>query len=133
MSTLIRVALLGCALAAVPANAAEWTPSAWVDEDTVELRTTAPGEEPYWFKVWLVVIDDQVYVRLGSRAANRIEENQTAPVIGVRLAGQEFDRVKGVPAPEKAEAVAEAIGDKYWSDIFIRLVPHPLTLRLEPE
>jgi hypothetical protein len=115
------------------AGAEGWSPSQWAGEDTLELRTTAEGESPYWFPVWLVVIDDQLYVRLGSRAAKRVEENTAAPIVGVRIAGQEFDRVKGVSAPEKADQVAAAIGDKYWSDLFVRLIPHPLTLRLVPE
>src|SRR5262244_3799102 len=122
-------------LAAVSARAASWTPRDWKDANTIELRTTAPGDSPHWFPVWLVVVDDQVYVRLGSRAAGRIERNTTAPYVGVRVAGQEFPRVKGVPAPEKTEGVAHAMADKYWSDVLVRHFNHPLTLRLvsEPE
>ena len=113
--------------------AAEWKPPAWSDASTIELRTTAPGESEHWFPVWLVVIDDQVYVRLGPRAAARIEKNQTAPFVGVRIAGQQFERVRGVPAPDYAERVGKAMGAKYWSDIVIRHFSHPLTLRLVPE
>lgn len=113
-------------------GAATWQPAAWADEDTIELRTQAPGEEPYWFPVWLVVVDDQVYVRLGSRAADRVETSITKPVLGVRIAGQEFPAVNGIPAPESAEKVNAMMADKYWSDLGIRLLPHPLTLRLEP-
>jgi hypothetical protein len=120
-------------IAAVPARAAGWTPSAYANETTLELKTVAAGEGEHWFKVWLVVIDDQVYVRLGSRAVGRIERNTTAPYVGVRVAGQEFPRVKGVPAPEKAERVAQAMADKYWSDVLVRHFSHPLTLRLVPE
>jgi hypothetical protein len=118
--------------AASQSTAAAWQPAAWASEDTLELRTQAPGEEPYWFPVWLVVIDDQVYVRLGSRAADRVEANTTKPILGVRIAGAEFPSVKGVPAPESAEKVNAMMADKYWSDLGIRLLPHPLTLRLEP-
>ena len=92
-----------------------------------------PGEGEHWFKVWLVVIDGQVYVRLGSRAAERVESNTTAPVLGVEVAGQRFDRVRGVPAPEYADRVAKAMAEKYTSDIFVHLFSHPLTLRLVPE
>ena len=119
-------------LVATRAEAATWQPSAWVDEDTLEIRTQAPDEEPYWFPVWLVVIDDQVYVRLGSRAAGRVEANTTKPILGVRVGGAEFPSVNGVPAPEMAEKVNAMMADKYWSDLAIRLFPHPLTLRLEP-
>jgi hypothetical protein len=131
---MIRLAVASFAVTlALPAAAAEWTPHAWADANTVELRTTNPGEADHWFPVWVVVLDDQVYVRLGSRAAGRIEKNTTAPIIGVRIAGQQFDRVKGVPAPEAVERVAKAMGEKYWSDVLVRYANHPLTLRLVPE
>ena len=110
-----------------------WTPDAWKTQDTLELQSIASEEGEYWFPVWLVVLDDQVYVRLGTRAADRVEKSTTNPYMGVRIAGQQFDRVKGTPAPEKAEEVATAMGDKYWSDLFIRYFNHPLTLRLTPE
>lgn len=121
------------AAAATVRSASGWEPASWADEDTVELRTTKEGEEPHWFKVWVAVVDDQLYVRLGSRAVERIEQNTTKPVVGVRIAGQEFERVLGEPAPEMAERVAATIADKYWSDVLIRHAAHPLTLRLVPE
>jgi hypothetical protein len=120
-------------LAAASADAATWQPEAWAEEDTVELRTQARGEDPHWFPVWLVVIDGQMYVRLGSRATERVESSVTKPILGVRIAGEEFPAVRGVPAPEAAEKVNAMMADKYWSDIGIRLFSHPLTLRLEPE
>jgi hypothetical protein len=132
MRTLAVLAALGTSLAA-GADAADWTPSAWRAESTLELRTVAPGEGEHWFPVWLVVLDDQVYVRLGSRALGRIERNQTAPFVGVRIGGRQFDRVRGEPVPDAAPRVAAAIAEKYWSDVVIRHFPHPLTLRLVPE
>jgi hypothetical protein len=133
---LILVAVL-LAPAASDAPAADlasaWTPDAWKTQDTLELQTTVPEEGDYWFPVWLVVLDEQVYVRLGTRAADRVEKSTTKPFMGVRIAGQQFDRVKAIPAPDKAEAVATAMGEKYWSDVFIRYFDHPLTLRLTPE
>lgn len=124
------LALVAVARADTPASA--WDPTRWSEEDTVELRTTAPGEEPHWFKVWLVVLDGRLYVRLGGRAAGRFESNVTRPVIGVRIAGLEFERVTGTPAPDMVGQVADAMADKYWSDVFVRFVDHPLTLRLAP-
>ena len=129
---LAAVALALAATLAAAATTPTWEPTAWVDENTIELRTTAPGEKPHWFKVWFVVLDGQLYVRLGSRATDRIESNETRPVIGVRIAGHEFPSVTGVPAPEMAERVAQAMADKHWSDVFVRWVDHPLTLRLAP-
>lgn len=126
--------LCGASLvAAAPADAPAWNPTAWLDESTIELRTTAPGEEPHWFKVWLVVLDGQLYVRLGSRAAGRFESNQTRPVLAVRIAGQEFPAVTGIAVPDMAAQVGTAMADKYWSDILVRWVDHPLTLRLSPK
>src|SRR4051794_28001448 len=139
MTDLARIAasclcaiLLGAATAAADPAPAAWNPNAWLDESTIELRTTAPGEEPHWFKVWFVVLDGQLYVRLGSRAAGRFASNTTSPVIAVRIAGQEFPAVTGVAAPELAAQVGAAMADKYWSDVFVRWVDHPLTLRLSP-
>ncbi|MGE0683144.1 MAG: hypothetical protein AB7P69_19870 [Candidatus Binatia bacterium] len=114
-------------------NAAEWNPQAFAQEETLSMRTIGPEEGEYWFPVWLVVIDDQVYVRLGSRAAERVQKNKTAPQLTVKIADQQFDPVKGEEAPEMADAVAAAMAEKYWSDMFIRFFPHPLTLRLIPE
>jgi hypothetical protein len=125
------VALAGLARASAPT--AQWTPRAWADEDTLELRTEVPDEGEHWFPVWLVVIDDQVYVRLGTRAAERVQRSRTAPDVGLRVGGGEFAAVRGVPAPEMAGPVAEAMADKYWTDFLVRHFDHPLTLRLEPE
>lgn len=115
------------------AFAAQWNPGAFAKEDTLKLRTVGPTEGEYWFPVWLVVIDGQVYVRLGTRAADRVQANTTAPYLGVEVAGQRFDRVRGVPAPEEAGRVAKAMADKYTSDILVHFFSHPLTLRLVPE
>ena len=138
LATCLVTSILGVVLAAAtPAAATEsppaWNPTAWQAEDTVELRTQAPGEEEHWFKVWFVVLDGQLYVRLGGRASKRFEDNTTRPLIAVRIAGEEFARVTGVPVPELADRVAAAMADKHWSDVFVRWIDHPLTLRLTPE
>ena len=133
----MRIAvLLGLAAGGLlPASgrAADWTPSAWADLSTLELRTTAVGEAAHWSPLWLVVVDDQLYVRLGSRAAGRVDGNTTTPIVGVRIAGRQFDRVRGEPAPEMAGHVAGAMAGKYWFDLLVRHVDHPLTLRLLAE
>ncbi len=112
--------------------AAEWQPESYGQEDTLSLRTVCADEGEYWSPVWLVVLDKQVYVRLGSRAVGRIECNTSKPLLGVEVGGQRFDKIEGVPAPEMAAAVADAMAGKYTSDLFIRFFPHPLTLRLVP-
>ena len=133
----MRIAvLLGLAAGTLlPASgrAADWTPPAWAGVSTLELRTTAAGEAAHWSPLWLVVVDDQLYVRLGSRAAGRVDRNTTTPIVGVRIAGRQFDRVRGEPVPEMAGRVAEAMAAKYWFDLLVRHVDHPLTLRLVAE
>jgi hypothetical protein len=62
-----------------------------------------------------------------------VERNVNKPYLGLRIAGQEFPRVRGEPAPEMAGRVAAEIKEKYWSDVFIRFFSHPLTLRLVRE
>ena len=128
--TLAALAVLGLV---ARATAADWRPAAHANDNTVMLRTQAPGTEPHWFPVWLAVVDDQVYVRLGSRAAWRIDQNVTKPYLAVRVGNDEFDHVKGEPAPEMAARVAEGMRQKYWTDILVRYANHPLTLRLVPE
>ena len=80
--------------------------------------------------MWVVAVDDQLYVRLGRRAATRFEKNTTAPFVKVRISGHEFDHVRAEPAPEMAERVAAAMAAKYWSDLLIRFARHQLTVRL---
>ena len=118
------------ALAAPPTG---WTPAAWVEEDTLDLTTDRPDEGAYTFPVWLVVVDDQVYVRLGGRAADRVQKGRSAPYVGVKVGNARFDKVRCEPAPEQVSRVADAMGEKYTSDLLIRHFAHPLTCRLVPE
>ena len=115
-AVLAAVTLAVCVRSATAAEEPHWTPGLWVDEDTVELRTQRSGEEPHWFKVWVAVIDDQLYVRLGRRASERIEHNTTAPEVAVRIAGEEFDHVRVENAPQMADCSAK------WARIFSLVV-----------
>jgi hypothetical protein len=132
---MLRPLLLAVLLLSAPSavRAADWTPNAWADQSTIDLTTLGQSEGPHTFPVWLVVIDGQVYVRLGSRAADRFEHSMTKPSMGVSIAGASFPKVKGEPAPEMREKVAAAMAQKYWSDVLVRHFDHPLTLRLVPE
>jgi len=115
------------------AQASEWNPRAWTGENTIELGVVREDGTPRWFKVWIVVLDDQPYVRLGSASVSKIEENHTKPFVGVRVAGREFPHVKLEAAPDYADRVARAMASKYPSDMLIHLVPHPMTARLTAE
>lgn len=128
----LLLALSALALTATPGLAA-WNPAAFSAEETLEFLTTGPSEGEHWSTVWLVVLDGQVYIRLGSRAAARMDENTTKPLVKVRIAGQTFDTVVAEPAPDQAAAVSTAMHAKYWSDVFVQFFNHPLTMRLVPQ
>jgi hypothetical protein len=111
----------------------QWTPEVWADIDTLEILTTGPEEGEHWSTLWLVVIDGQVYLRLGSRATERVQRNTTLPYVSVKIAGQQFDRVRAEHTPDFRDRVAAAMRKKYWTDVIIRFFPHPMTVRLTPE
>lgn len=129
-SLVVSVSLM-LSLTAATASAG-WDPERFAEEDTLELMTVDAQAGEHWFYVWLVVLDGQVYVRLGNRAADRIEGNTRRPLVSVRVAGEEFPSVTAEPAPEMAERVAEAMAEKYFIDLFVRFFAHPLTMRLTP-
>jgi hypothetical protein len=126
-------ALLGLVLSAAGSAEAAWNPEAYRDVSTLEVLTVGPEEGEHWSTLWLVVVDGQVYIRLGARAAERLAENTTAPIVKLRVAGEQFDRVRAEAAPDMVDRVAEAMGEKYTSDFIVRLFPHPVTMRLTPE
>ena len=129
-----RMAILTVTLLAMAGPAlASWRPLAWKDQSTIELRTNCPDEGEHWSTVWLVVLDDQVYVRLGKRAAARIACNATKPWLAARIDGQQFDHVLAVEAPDRAARVAEEMSKKYWLDVVVHYLDHPMTLRLSAE
>ena len=129
--TVAAVAMSLCLLQPDAAHA-DWDPERFAEEGTLELLTVGADQDEHWFPVWLVVLDGEVYIRLGNRAADRIESNTRAPLVSVRIAGEEFASVRAEAVPEMAERVAEAMADKYFIDILIRFFPHPLTMRLVP-
>jgi hypothetical protein len=112
---------------------AGWDPNAFSSESTLQIMTTSPDEGDHWSKVWLVVIDGQLYVRLGDRSFGRIQKNTTNPYLKVKVGDQEFDRVRWEPALDMKDKVAAAMADKYFMDILIRHESHPMTARLVAE
>lgn len=117
------------------AASAAWEPGKFREASTLEYLTVGPEEGEHWSRVWVVVIDEQPYLRLGARAAGRMEGNAKRPFVKIRLGDELFERVRAEPAPDMAERVAAAMGEKYPSDVVIRHFPHPLTVRLvlDPE
>jgi hypothetical protein len=110
-----------------------WDPSAFRDESTLQVMTTEPGVGEHWSNLWLAVIDNQLYVRLGDRAYGRVQRNTTSPYVSLKVAGKEFDKVKLQEAPDMKDKVAAAMADKYFMDKLIRHESHPMTARLTPE
>jgi hypothetical protein len=133
--TVVCALLLSAIVGAPP----RWSPADIAGESTIELRTIGPEEGEHWSTVWFVVLDDTLYVRLGPRAAGRIERNTTAPRFAIRVAGRGVHPMRYEPAPEKAGAVADAMARKYWSDVLgepfrkLGLTSPPLILRLAPD
>ena len=110
-----------------------WDPNTFRDQSTLEIMTTAPEEGEHWSKLWLVVMDGKLYVRLGDRSYARIQKNTTAPYLKVKVAGKEFDKVRLDETPDMKDKVAAAMADKYFMDILIRHESHPMTARLTAE
>lgn len=112
-------------------NAVEgWNPDAWADLSTLQILTTSPEGEEHWSKLWLVVIDHKLYVRLGNRAYDRIQKNKTIPWVKLKIDDKEFDKVLVETAPEMVAPVADAMAQKYWLDVLVRYEEHPCTARL---
>jgi hypothetical protein len=130
LAAALLIGVTGCARRVV---VPQWDAKAFRELDTLEFRTVGPTEGPHWSTVWLVVLNDEVYVRLGSRASARMQENTTAPFVSVRIGGREYERVRAEEAADQASRVADAMAAKYWTDVLVRYVPHPLTMRLAPD
>ena len=91
---------------AVADEPASWDPQTLCAGEHAGISFGSPQEGEHWSRVWVVAVDDQLYVRLGRRAATRFEKNTTAPFVKVRISGHEFDYVQSEPAPEMAQRVA---------------------------
>jgi len=126
------IALIGGASAAnnpVPG----WDPNVFRDQSTLQIMTVGPEEGEHWSNLWLVVLDGQLYVRLGDRSFGRVQKNTTSPYVKVKIGDKEFDKVRLEAAPEMADKVAAAMADKYFMDILVRHESHPMTARLVAE
>lgn len=127
------IAIVAGAVGAADSLAPGWDPNAFRDQSTLQIMTTAPEEGEHWSNLWLVVIDGQLYVRLGSRSFGRVQKNTTSPYIKVKVGDQEFDKVRVDPALDMKDKVAAAMADKYFMDFLVRHATHPMTARLVAE
>lgn len=129
-ASLLSLTLLSLASTA---TAAPWSPASWSAEETLQFLTDCPDEGEHWSYVWLVVLDGEVWVRLGSKAGGRVDCSKTKPMTSVKIAGQDFSNVEMVTVPAMTDRVAAAMADKYMSDIFVRYMSHPYTMKLVPK
>jgi len=132
LSFVLSIALATAARAEVIAVPG-WDPAAFRDASTIKIMTTEPDVGAHWSNLWVVVIDGQPYVRLGDRAYGRIQRNTTSPFVKLKVADQEFDKVKVEEMPNMTEKVGAAMAAKYWMDVLIRHESHPMVARLVPE
>jgi hypothetical protein len=129
-----RAALLAAGLVVAPRVFAYWwSPPQFAKERTLQLRTRCPNDKERWLRERFVVLEGQMYVRLGRRDTARVQCNGTTPILGVEVAKQRFEHVRGIPSPQLAPRVDKAMKDKYTTDFVVRLFAHPLTMRLQPE
>ena len=128
-ASLVAFALLLTSLIA-SSVAAEWNPERFAGEETLQFLTVAADGDEHWSTVWLVVLDGQVYVRLGTRAADRFNTSTRSPLVDVRIGDETFHNVRFDPAPEMVDRVAAAMAEKYWFDVIAKRMAHPLTARL---
>jgi len=131
MLLFVTATVLSLSMAATGALAG-WEPERFAAESTLEIMTVDAEGGEHWFPIWLVVVDGDVFIRLGNRAADRVAANTRSPIVSVRIAGEEFGSVQALATPGMADAVGDAMAEKYFSDLFIRILPHPMTMRLVP-
>ena len=125
------IAMAGnCAAANLVAG---WNPDAFRDQRTLEIMTTGADEGAHWSKLWLVVIDGQLLVRLDNRTFERVKENLAGQYVMLKIGGRKFARVRLEAAPDMSRKVAAAMADKYPMDVLIRHESHPMTARLIAE
>ena len=135
VTTPVMAGVLSLLLAA---TAVAWNPASFANDGTVEFLTVAPDEGEHWSTVWFVVIDDAVYFRLGPRAATRVDKHTGAPAMKMRDASGNVHEMRYEKAPDMFEKVADAMANKYWTDIFgqpfrkLGLTSPTMTLRLVP-
>jgi hypothetical protein len=130
-TAVLWIAVVGaCAAANL---AAGWDPDAFRDQRTLQIMTTGAEEGGHWSKLWLAVIDGQLFVRLDGRTFERVKQNLAGQYVMLKIGDRVFDRVRLEAAPEMSGKVAAAMAHKYPMDVMIRHESHPMTARLIAE
>lgn len=112
---------------------AGWNPDAFRDQRSLQIMTVGADEGGHWSKLWLVVIDGQLLVRLDHRTSERVKENLAGQYVILKIGDRKFDRVRLEAVPDMSSKVAAAMADKYPMDVLIRHESHPMTARLIAE
>ena len=60
---LLFLAIIG-SVAVAGGQAASWDPPTFAREDTLEFPTVGPDEGEHWSRVWIVALEDKLYVRV---------------------------------------------------------------------
>jgi hypothetical protein len=60
---LFLFAIIGAVVSAATLTAS-WDPATLAREDMLEFLTVGPEEGEHWSRVWVVAVDDKLYVRL---------------------------------------------------------------------
>src|SRR5262245_42070807 len=66
------------------------------DASIREVLTVDQNAQEHWSKVWLVVMNGQLYLRLGTRGAARVEGNTNKP-FSIKIAEHRSDNVRVIP------------------------------------
>ncbi len=124
------LALLASGVAA--ADAPDW--AALRDTETVLVQTTDEDGEPRETTVWLVVVDDQGYVRTGSTTWG--ENVVRSSELGLRIGDDTHPmRVEFVEDDASRQRVVDAFREKYglsdWAISWMR-GSHPKIMQLHP-
>ena len=127
---LLQFAVSFSILLAWPLAAQTWTPEEWESGSTLRFATVGPDRQEQWSTAWYVVLYGDVYLRLGTAAAHRMEANLKAPYVQVKIGNQYFADVRADSAEGMTRTVNEAMAEKYTLDILFRYLPHPMTVRL---
>lgn len=106
--------------------------------EEVRVETQAPGGPVHRTIIWVVVDDDEVFIRSVRGERGRwFREAQANPAIALHLDGRRLSAT-AIPAddPDSIERASQALRRKYARDPALRtmLVPDtlPTTLRVEP-
>jgi hypothetical protein len=110
-----------------------WDPDAFRDQSTLQIMTTGAEEGAHWSKLWLVVVDGQIFVRLDGRTFQRVKNNLAGHYVMLKIGDRKFDRVRLEAAPDMSGKVAAAMANKYPMDVLVRHESLPMTARLIAE